>query len=183
MLETTISAELLQHRRQLLGFAQRKLGDPDLAEDIFQESLLKALRAAPDLRDQEKLLPWFYRILTNAIAESYRRRQTEDKYLQQYGYEQEFVTQPEDDQVVCGCFRALIPTLKPEYAELIESLELADADPAHVAAKLGITPNNLKVRRHRARQALRQRLEESCRLCAEHGCLDCTCQTSSVRAQ
>jgi hypothetical protein len=28
-----------------------------------------------------------------------------------------------------------------------------------------------------ARQALKQRLEETCRICAVHGCLDCTCQS------
>jgi RNA polymerase sigma-70 factor (ECF subfamily) len=28
---------------------------------------------------------------------------------------------------------------------------------------------------HRARQALRRRLEESCGTCAEHACLDCSC--------
>ncbi len=68
------------------------------------------------------------------------------------------------------------PALKPEYAELIEKMELADGDPAQVAKQLGINRNNLKVRRHRARQALRERLEETCRVCAKHGCLDCTCQ-------
>lgn len=50
-----------------------------------------------------------------------------------------------------------------------------DESPAAVAADLGITRNNLKVRRHRARKQLRARLEDLCRLCAHHGCLDCTC--------
>jgi DNA-directed RNA polymerase specialized sigma24 family protein len=38
-----------------------------LAEDVLQTSLLKALRAAPDLRDEKKLLPWFYQILNRSI--------------------------------------------------------------------------------------------------------------------
>jgi RNA polymerase sigma-70 factor (ECF subfamily) len=84
--------------------------------------------------------------------------------------------EPEDETTLCACFRELIPTLKPEYAELIEKMELADGDPAQVAEQLGINRNNLKVRCHRARQALRERLEETCRVCAKHGCLDCTCQ-------
>lgn len=179
-MDTAIAAELYQHRQQLLGFVRRKVDDPDLAEDIFQDSLLKALRAAPDLRERDKLLPWFYTILSNAITGTYRRRQTEEKSLQQLGYQQELVTTLEDEQILCACFRELIPTLKPEYADLIEKLDLAGRDSAQVAAQLGITPNNLKVRHHRARQALRRRLEESCRLCAKHGCLDCTCATDSA---
>ena len=83
--------------------------------------------------------------------------------------------EPEDETVLCECFRGLIPTLKAEYAELIEALDLGAESPEAAARRLGITSNNLKVRRHRARQALRKRLDETCRSCAEHGCLDCTC--------
>ncbi|MBI3964985.1 MAG: hypothetical protein HY329_05050 [Chloroflexi bacterium] len=50
-------AALLSSREQLLGYVRRKLDDPELAEDILQESLVKALRAAPELRDQERLVP------------------------------------------------------------------------------------------------------------------------------
>ena len=76
---------------------------------------------------------------------------------------------------MCECFRELLTVMKPEYAELIDRLELQPGDPSLVAQQLNIQPNNLKVRRHRARQALKQRLEETCRTCAVHGCLDCTC--------
>lgn len=41
---------------------------------------------------------------------------------------------------------------------------------------LQLTPNNLTVRLHRARQALRDGLEESCGICSQHGCLNCVCE-------
>lgn len=182
-MENEIVEQLLHHKSRLLAYVQSKLNNPNLAEDVLQESLLKALRAAPDLRDEEKLLPWFYSILNNAITDIYRRQQVEQRSLQQIAQEQLLGAAPETEQVLCDCFRDLIPTLKPEYAELIEQLELSDADPARVASQLGITPNNLKVRRHRARQALRQRLEESCRVCAKHGCLDCTCEAKGTQLE
>jgi RNA polymerase sigma-70 factor (ECF subfamily) len=59
---------------------------------------------------------------------------------------------------------------------MIERLDLEPGDPGVVAQELKIQPNKLKVRRHRARQALKQLLEETCRTCAIHGCLDCTCR-------
>lgn len=180
MVETAIAAELYAHRQQLLNFVRRKVNNPDLAEDIFQDSLLKALRAAPELRAREKLLPWFYTILRNAIAATYRRQQVEDRSFRQLGHDEELMTTIEENQILCECFRELIPTLKPQYATLIETLDLNGADATQLAAKLDITPNNLKVRHHRARQALRRRLEESCRLCAQHGCLDCTCKADSA---
>ncbi len=171
---------LLHHRARLLGFIQKRVTDPDLAEDVLQEGLLKALRSADDLRDEERLLPWFYRILNNAIIDTYRKRATEMRYLESYAREMEVEATPEHDAALCACFRELLPSLKPEYAELIDRLELNPGDPGQVAVQLNIQPNNLKVRRHRARQALKQRLEETCRTCAIHGCLDCTCRSGST---
>ncbi|NUM68617.1 RNA polymerase subunit sigma-70, partial [candidate division KSB1 bacterium] len=72
-----ITSKLLNQREQLLAYVRRKVSDSALAEDVLQDSLLKALRAAPELRDEEKLVPWFYRILNNAITDVYRRRQVE----------------------------------------------------------------------------------------------------------
>ena len=167
---------LMRQRVKLVGYVASRVGDPDLAEDLFQDSLLKALQRADDLRDEERLIPWFYRILNNAIADYYREQEVAARYLPRLALDDTAEPEPNEWTALCECFRDLIPTLKPEYAELIERLELTEGEPAQVAAELAITPNNLKVRRHRARQALRQRLEQTCRMCAEHGCLDCTCR-------
>jgi len=47
--------------------------DPELAEDILQDSLLRAIQAAPSLRQKDRLVPWFYSVLHNAITDAYRR--------------------------------------------------------------------------------------------------------------
>lgn len=177
-MNNTKFSKLINHRQKLLAYVRHKISNPQLAEDVLQDSLLKALRAAPELREEDKLVPWFYRILNNAITDVYRHQHVEAKHLETADETHEFVaeSEAEDEANLCACFRELLPTLKPEYAELIEKMELADGDPAQIAERLGINRNNLKVRRHRARQALRERLEETCRVCATHGCLDCTCQ-------
>jgi RNA polymerase sigma-70 factor, ECF subfamily len=169
-----IAERLVDAREQLLGYVRKRIDDPELAEDILQASLLKAIRAAPGLRDDERLIPWFYRVLQNAIVDTYRRRGVERERVV-VAEVPELAAEPEDDTELCRCFERLIPTLKSEYAELIQAVELGSESPDVAAGRLGITPNNLKVRRHRARQALRRKLEETCRTCADHGCLDCTC--------
>ncbi len=175
-----IEEVLLRHRSKLLGYIQKRVSDPALAEDVLQEGLLKALRSADELRDEERLLPWFYRILNNAIIDTYRKNNVEKRYLETYAREAAIESQAEMEAALCECFRELLPAMKPEYAVLIDRLELQPGDPGEVAVELKLQPNNLKVRRHRARQALKQRLEESCRTCAVHGCLDCTCQLSGT---
>ena len=169
-----IEARLLDARNQFLGYIRKRIDDPEFAEDILQDSLLRAIRAAPDLRDEERLIPWFYRVLQNAIVDAYRRRGVERAHVVAADAP-EIAAEPEDDSELCRCFERLIPTLKSEYADVIEAIELGRESPDAAADRLGITPNNLKVRRHRARQALRRKLEETCRTCADHGCLDCTC--------
>ncbi|MEP0546354.1 MAG: RNA polymerase sigma factor [Rhodothermales bacterium] len=174
--------DLVEHRRRLVRYVRSLTNDPDLTEDVVQEALLKTLRAAPDITDEDALTGWLFRVAKNTVIDLHRSRQREAERLNRLAWEVEgadIQPPPEDEDVLCACYEALLPTLKPEYAELISAVELGDEAPEAAADRLGITRNNLKVRRHRARQQLRQRLEESCRACAEHGCLDCTCTTLS----
>ena len=171
-----IESHLLSSREKFLAYIRSRIADPELAEDILQDSLLRAIQAAPSLRDEARLASWFRSILQNAIVDAYRRRGVDRKHVGEAAVE-ELSAEPEDDATICACFQDLIPTLKPEYAELIQAVELGNETPENAAGRLGVSPNNLKVRRHRARQALRRRLEETCRLCADHHCLDCTCHS------
>ncbi len=170
-------SRLLAQRQKLLALIRKKVADPETAEDILQDSFAKALKSAGEIRDDERFTSWFYTILNNAIIDFYRHRAVEARHIESSDYQLDSHAAPDqsEESELCECFRDLLPALKPEYAELIEKLDLADGDPATLARQLGTNINNLKVRRHRARQALRERLEETCRTCAKHGCLDCTC--------
>ena len=84
---------------------------------------------------------------------------------------------PEEAPRLCACYRPLLDGLAPEAAEVLRA-DL-DGEPTNeVAARLGVSPGTLRVRRHRARAALRQRLDDVCRACA--GCLDCSCDAPST---
>ena len=120
-------------------------------------------------------MPWFYQILRNGITDAYRRKKRLQETSLTWDFDVEEDSMPE--QQVCERFRPLVGALKPEYRDLIIALDLDRESTEEATHRLGITPNNLKVRHHRARQALRQRLEETCRVCAKHHCLDCTCGT------
>lgn len=76
---------------------------------------------------------------------------------------------------VCTCLGPLLKEIRPAYGHLLERIDLKGELPAAVAKDLKLTTNNLTVRLHRARQALRARLEQACGICTKHGCLNCTC--------
>lgn len=169
-------SQLLKSRDKFLGYIRKRISDPELSEDILQDSFLKAVRSAPTIKDDENLVRWFYRILQNAIIDAYRRNAADANRKEHYAAEAETATEDEEKDNICQCVHELIPTLKPEYAVVTKSIDIDGEDPAAVAKRLGITQNNLKVRSHRARQALRKRLEETCSVCATHHCLDCSCK-------
>jgi len=177
-LSEALEQQLGAARQDFLRFVRSRISDPELAEDVLQDALLRAVQSSHTLREQDRVVPWFYRILRNAIIDAYRRRDVRQRRT--VALDEEFDLANEisetDDRRLCECFRALIPTLRPEYAEVLEAVELGQESTKAVTERLGITANNLKVRRHRARQALRERLEQTCRVCSEHGCLDCTCE-------
>ncbi|MGC3960333.1 MAG: sigma-70 family RNA polymerase sigma factor [Verrucomicrobiota bacterium] len=174
--EQKITTQLLQELEQFTNFVRSRVNDPHLAADVVQDSLLKAIKAAEQLREDESVTAWFYRILRHSIIDLYRRRAVSQSALERLECELEAVPDTEEKRVACNCVETLIPMLKPDYAELIRRLDLGNETPEQVGAALGMTANNLRVRHHRARQQLRERLEQTCRMCAKHGCLDCTCK-------
>lgn len=86
------------------------------------------------------------------------------------------VSDAELDEAVCTCLNKLLPTIKPEYAEVVRRVDLLGEARDRVAADLGVTLNNVAVKLHRGRHALKKRLEEMCLTCPTHGFLECGCE-------
>lgn len=179
-LEDALATTLLANLAAFQSFARNRLHDDQLAADAVQESLLRALQSESQLSDDRNLLAWFYRILRNVLTDMHRRRGTQRVAFEKFAEEMEGEASVRElEAAACACLTGLLPTLRPEYAEVVRLLDLGGRAPAEVARELGITPGNLKVRLHRGRRQLRQRLEETCRVCATHFCLDCTCEPQS----
>ena len=62
------------HRTQLLAHCYRMLGSMDDAEDMLQETLLRAWRGLPRFAGRSSLRTWLYRIATNACLDAIARR-------------------------------------------------------------------------------------------------------------
>jgi RNA polymerase sigma factor (sigma-70 family) len=61
-----------QHRDEIYAFLRRRLG-PDRAEDAFQETFLRALRAYPRLEHSDHLRAWVYTIAARIAIDEHRR--------------------------------------------------------------------------------------------------------------
>jgi RNA polymerase sigma-70 factor (ECF subfamily) len=172
---------LVANHRQFLAFLERRLGSRSDAEDLLQDAFVKGLDRGHQVSDPESAVAWFYRVLRNALTDWYRRRGAEDRALAEWGGREDVAEGPRDDELfgeVCGCVNRLADTLRPEYARALRRVDVDGLAVKEFAAEAGITPGNAGVRLHRAREALRERVIQSCGTCAEHGCLDCSCHRS-----
>ncbi len=167
---------LVRNLQTFVAFARKRVGDPHLAEDLVQESLLKALKAARKPNKDDELTVWFYRILRRSTIDLYRRKGARERALE--NFKATFPEQPDPvaERVLCQCFKRLLTGLPDQYRHLLQKIDLEGMSPKEAASILGVTANNLTVRLHRARQKLRSELERNCRACAKHGCLDCSCE-------
>ncbi|HLC42323.1 MAG TPA: sigma-70 family RNA polymerase sigma factor [Methylomirabilota bacterium] len=170
---------LLLSRAKLLSFLERRLNSREDAEDLLQTALLKVVSRSASLRSEEKLVPWFYRMLRNLIVDHYRQTAASERVKVAVQTDPALEMDEELFQATCACLHDVNAALKPEYAELIRRVELGGKPLHQVARHLGITSNNASVRLHRARQALREALQATCGACAEHHCLDCNCRKTS----
>jgi RNA polymerase sigma factor (sigma-70 family) len=175
-----LSDTLAEHHRRFLDFLVRRVGSEVLAEDILQDAYAKSIEKADSIRDNESVVAWFYQLLRNAVVDHYRRAGTEKKARAELERASDAHYEPELRDNVCTCVSAILPSLKPEYAEIVADVELRDRSIAEVAQEKGLTANNATVRLHRARSALRRRLIEVCGACSTHGCVDCTCRAKPV---
>jgi RNA polymerase sigma-70 factor (ECF subfamily) len=174
--EQALKEKLGENLDAFVGFARKRLGDPELAADVVQSSFLKALKSSKQLHDAGKFVPWFYSILRRGIIDIYRERGAREEALERFAAELAEDATAEDERTVCGCISRLLGTLKPEYSDIIRRVDLEGDAVVDAAKKIGTTSNNATVRLHRARAQLRERLEQTCKVCAKHGCVDCTCE-------
>ena len=172
---------LVENHRRFLAFVERRVGSREVAEDILQDAFVRGLAAAPDLREQDSAVAWCYRMLRNAMIDHWRRRATEQRAVERVATlagEEEPAVDDELMETVCSCVGTLVGTLKPEYAEAVRQVDLASLSVKDFAESAGITANNASVRLFRGREALRRQLVRACGTCADHGCLDCSCEKS-----
>jgi RNA polymerase sigma factor (sigma-70 family) len=153
-----------QHEGVLLRVCERIVGERD-AEDIVQETLIRAITLPPDLRDERAWLVTVARNLAlNHLRRSRRVEVREGAELDELAddtTEDAPLTNPETalDAREAGCAAALvaIEILPPTERSIVLLRDLMDLSAAETAAVLGLTAASVRVMHHRARKTLAQR--------------------------
>jgi RNA polymerase sigma factor (sigma-70 family) len=173
---------LVANHREFLRYVERRVGNRATAEEILQEAFVRSLDRGDEIRDSVK--GWFYRLLRNAVIDHQRRQQVANRRLDEFALELESNSEGNEELtgIACRCVVLLAATLKPEYADALRRIEVDGVAVKDYADSAGISASNAGVRIFRAREALRKQVARSCGTCADHGCLDCTCQAPARHA-
>jgi RNA polymerase sigma-70 factor (ECF subfamily) len=172
--QATFSEQVEPFMDALYGAAMRMTRNPADAEDLLQETFLRAYRGFPRFTEGTNLRAWLYRILTNTYINTYRARQrrpeqteldeVEDLYLYRRlgGLEAASLGRSAEDELMDRFTEA-------EVKEAIESLPenyriavlLADVEGfayKEIAEMLDIPIGTVMSRLHRGRKALQKSL-------------------------
>jgi RNA polymerase sigma-70 factor, ECF subfamily len=163
-----------EHGGHLLAVARRLLREEEDARDAVQDAFLLAFRGLPAFAGRCRLSTWLHRITVNAALMKLRTRSRKpeaqlDDLLPEYLPDGHHVTQFTEwslspaqhilraetrEQV-----RAAIDRLPDSYRTVLLLRDIEELDTTEVARMLETTTNAVKIRLHRARQALRTLLE------------------------
>ena len=170
-----LSPDIARYRAQILRYVHRLATDPADAEDLTQETFLRAQRQLGQLRDPAALEGWLYRIATNVCHERYRsaafrhHAQSLDAPGPQ-GDEappvaDEASLRPDqllEQNAMSACVLDFLAGLPEGYRSVLLLHDLHGLTDREIAEQTALSLENVKVRLHRARVRLKAALHEGC---------------------
>lgn len=176
-----LSAEAEQRFREnalplldsLYGAALRMTRRPADAEDLVQDTMLRAYRAFDSFEPGTNIKAWLFRIMTNAYINQYRKKQREPQkvsheevedfalYEQIRRHDPEFSTTPENlvlDSLVDSDILQAIEDLPEQFRLAVVLSDIEDFSYAEMAEIMDVPLGTVMSRLHRGRKALQKRL-------------------------
>lgn len=132
--------------------------DRNIAEEVVQESLLRAWKSLDALREDAAAKPWLLTIVRRENARYFERKRLEVVDIDNLAPSQQalLAEQPDDD---VGDLRAAIYALEDEYREPLVLQVLMGLSTAEIAEQMGLTQGAVLTRLHRARGKLKAMLD------------------------
>ena len=163
-----------RYERPIFALLFRMVRDRELAEDLSQETFVKALNAIESYRPEFKFSSWIFKIANNAAIDHLRRRELDTLSLDgsphaetpeamqatalQIGARQESPLDAVEAKELGGAIEIAIGRLRPEYRSCILLRHVEGRAYEEIAEMLDLPLGTVKTYIHRARNELRQAL-------------------------
>jgi RNA polymerase sigma-70 factor (ECF subfamily) len=168
---------LLDHREAIRRYIQGLVRDSAEADDLTQEAYLRAQARLPTLRDQDKALPWLYRIATNVSYDRFRQAsfkrssQSQENVVIDSSDPAGAASLPDEGprldlamerDEMSGCVQQYVSGLSDNYRAVILLHDTQGLTNPEIADMLDLSLATVKIRLHRARKRLREALQRAC---------------------
>ena len=158
-----------KYQKQVHALAWRKIGDFHIAEEITQDTFLKAYKRLATLKEPQRFVGWLYVIAANRCSSWLRKKrlptqslehlEQEDKEQLEKGAYSEFVVE-ENERISGQTQRHVVKKLLaklPESERTIITLHyFGEMSCTEIGAFLGVSANTVKSRLRRAQQRLKK---------------------------
>ena len=153
---------------RIRGFIQSRVRDGCQADDLTQDTFLKARRNIGGLKDVDRIKPWLFRIAYNTCQDHFRGPGSRPGKL--IPLEEEIgIADPHrpekwlEQQQMGQCVQKHIQLLPDDYRTVLWLYDVLGFSHREIAGIIGIEAGNVKVRLHRARKKMKTILETNCR--------------------
>jgi RNA polymerase sigma-70 factor (ECF subfamily) len=165
------AASCIPHQAELYGVAMRICRDPDMAKDLVQETLLRAMVAWDSFEPGSNVRAWLFRILTNSFINGYRKRRRHQRFATErpgdaltalYGRDQDRtddVQQQLYGNELGDEVSGALTKLGPDYRDVVERADLKGQKYKDIADDLHVPIGTVMSRLFRARRQLETELE------------------------
>jgi RNA polymerase sigma-70 factor (ECF subfamily) len=164
-----LEALLERHEAQVYRFGLKMCRDPEDAKDVLQDTLLAMARGVRDFRGASSISTWLYTIARSYCIKKHRRskfapeeeRSLDTDVAAEATHLVDARVGPDEALVGKQVEHALeeaIAGLEPMYREVLLLRDVEGLTAPEVAEVLGVTPQAVKSRLHRARLAVRERV-------------------------
>ncbi|MBC7921122.1 MAG: RNA polymerase sigma factor [Ferruginibacter sp.] len=158
--QTAYRTLIERHKSYAFTIAYRILRHREDAEEVAQDAFMKAFQSLTGFNREAKFTTWFYRIVFNAALGHQRRRQLPTTALEETPDHPEAATPA--DQLAAGdksrYIQLAMNQLPPDDVTMLTLFYLREFSLEEMAAVTGIAANTIKIKLHRARKRLAEKL-------------------------
>lgn len=157
-----------RYQQRIRNFILVMVRDPWIADDLTQDTFVRAMGRMEGLRDPQKLESWLFKIAHNLCYDHFRTRarhpsQPMDSQTEVPSDDHPNLEKTLEHHEMNACIQRQVDKLPENYRTVIWLFDGQGFSLQESANILGITVTNTKVRLHRARRQLKSILEENCR--------------------
>lgn len=144
-------------QEKLKTFVFRHTRDKAIAEDIVQDVFLKVHTNLGQLKESDKLAGWIFQIARNTVTDYFRYK---SKTIRAIDIDWEVEKKPLNE-CVSGCLQDMMNTLPEKYRNALELTEFKNVSQLELAKQLNISYSGAKSRVQRARQMLKEKMDDA----------------------